>query len=309
MSKKKLVSKICCKSRNSMCLLVSVFIAIFVCLLSSISLAFSSVVVGEIETYTIIDGDNLYKIARQYGIAYSAIAKANDIINPNLIQIGKVLILPTQFILPAVCDEGIVINIPEFRLYLFRNGEVQAVYPIAVGLSTSQTPIGAFIVINKVKNPAWYMTPDMAKQGKNRREIIPPGPKNPLGAFWIGTSLDHIGMHGTNSPMSVGNEASHGCLRLYPEHIKTLFDEVVEDEIGEILYNPVKVAIDGNNVFIEVHADVYNIISNFVQVVEKQLCVLGVWEKIDLQFLYRVIDEARGIPVLLKTKPTKTKIR
>ncbi|MCX5800724.1 MAG: L,D-transpeptidase [Candidatus Eisenbacteria bacterium] len=236
-------------------------------------------------------------MCRQRGLSHSAVARANRIADPNIVQLGKVLILPTRYILPAVRDEGVVVNIPEYRLYLFRGGALRAVYPIAVGLPTWQTPLGSFTVTCKVKNPAWYMPPELAEREHVKREIIPAGPENPLGDFWIGISLKHVGIHSTNSPMTVGRALSHGCMRLYPEHLDVLSTEVTVGESGEILYLPVKVALEGDDVLVEVHPDVYGLVPNLGKAAQERLKALGVWERVDIALLRRAIFEARGIPV------------
>src|SRR5581483_4839794 len=43
---------------------------------------------------------------------------------------------------------------------------------------------------------------------------IPSGPRNPVGVLWAGLSKVGIGMHGTNTPETIGRAASHGCIRL-----------------------------------------------------------------------------------------------
>jgi L,D-transpeptidase ErfK/SrfK len=259
-------------------------------------------VAGELKTYTILPGDRLHELARRQGFAYPAIVRANNLKNPNLIRAGKQLTLPTRCIPPIAREEGIVVNVPEYRLYVFRNGGVQAVYPATVGLPTWPTPLGAFTVICKVHNPAWYMPPDLARRETVRREVVPPGPENPLGDFWIGTSLEHTGIHGTNAPMSMGRALSHGCVRLYPEHLEELVRNVRVGDAGEILYIPIKAALDGDDILIEVHPDVYGIIPDLAHAAKEMLSNLGVWEQVDPELLRRALAETRGIPVSVKTK-------
>jgi L,D-transpeptidase ErfK/SrfK len=255
---------------------------------------------GESRTYTVMPGDGLYGIARRCGLAYPAVARANGIENPNLLRIGKVLTLPTRFILPAQKEAGIVINIPESRLYLFHEGTVQAVFPVAVGLPTWQTPCGSFAITSKVKNPAWYMPPDLAQRENIQREVIPAGPDNPLGDYWIGTSVSHTGIHGTNVPMSIGRPLSHGCMRLYPEHIDSLFNLVSVGDSGEILYEPIKIAFDGDDILVEIHPDLYDKVPDIAKATEQQLRTFGVWEKVDPKRLVQAVDGSRGIPVSIR---------
>jgi L,D-transpeptidase ErfK/SrfK len=259
-------------------------------------------VAGELQTYTVVPGDALYELARRQGLAYQAVARANGIADPNIVRVGRALILPTRYILPAFLENGVVVNVPEYRLYLFRGGTLQAVYPAAVGLPTWQTPIGSFAITCRVQNPAWYMPPDLARRENVKREVVAPGPDNPLGDFWIGTSLKHTGLHSTNCPMTVGRALSHGCLRLYPEHAKALFWEVTVGEAGEIVYEPVKVAVDGDDILVEIHPDVYGLVPDLAREAEERLRAMDVWEKVDVRRLRQAVAEARGIPVTVRTK-------
>lgn len=47
-------------------------------------------------TYTVVRGDRLIKIAERYGVPFTCIARANRIINPNLIFIGQELLIPAS---------------------------------------------------------------------------------------------------------------------------------------------------------------------------------------------------------------------
>jgi L,D-transpeptidase ErfK/SrfK len=255
---------------------------------------------GTARTYTVVPGDALYGIARRNGMAWPALARANRIENPNLIRVGQALTLPSQCILPGQKTDGIVVNIPEQRLYLFRAGSVKAVFPAAVGLPTWQTPLGDFTVTTKVENPAWYMPPDLARRENVKREVIEAGPDNPLGDFWIGTSLSHTGIHGTNVPMTIGRPLSHGCMRLYPEHIDSLFQMVAIGDSGAILYEPVKLALDGDDVLLEVHPDIYAKLADPAKTAEQRIRAAGVWDKIDAARLQQVASETRGIPVSIR---------
>jgi L,D-transpeptidase ErfK/SrfK len=257
---------------------------------------------NEVRTCTVAPGDSLFVLARRHGVAYPAVVRANGLSNPNIIRAGRVLVLPTQYILPAVKENGVVINIPENRLFLFRAGKVRAVYPATVGLPTWKTAIGPFTVTSKVPKPTWYMPPELAERENVKREIVPPGPHNPLGDFWIGTSLKHTGIHSTNSPMTIGRSLSHGCIRLYPEHVKELFGEVTMGEAGEILYEPIKIAVNGDDVLVEIHPDIYSLVPDIPRVAEERLKALGVWEKVDAGLLRRAVTEARGMPVMVRSK-------
>ena len=252
---------------------------------------------GEPTIYTVQKGDSLFPIARHHDISYTAIVRANQITNPNKIFPNQKLIIPKEAIVPKVIDHGIIINLPESRLYLFAEGKLTGIYPVAIGLPTWQTPIGEFTILNKVKDPAWYMPPEISRRENVKKEIIPPGFNNPLGDRWIGTSIKHTGIHGTNQPMSIGKALSHGCIRLYPEDIQKVFDTVKVGNWGEFLYEPVKVTINGQDIFIEVHPDIYGLIPDMGKLAQERIRGFNLLEKIDFEKLQRAIKNSSGIPV------------
>ena len=252
---------------------------------------------GELITYTVQEGDSLFPIARRYDISYTAIVRANRIVNPNKIFINQKLILPKEAIVPKIIDQGIIINLPEYRLYLFNRGKLAGIYPVAIGLPTWQTPTGEFTVINKVKNPAWYMPPEIARRENVEKEIIPAGPNNPLGDRWIGTSIKHTGIHSTNQLMSIGKSLSHGCIRLYPDDIQKIFDAVGVGDPGEFLYEPVKVTVNGREIIVEAHPDIYGLIPDMEKLAREKIGRFNLLEKIDVEKLQRAIKNSSGLPV------------
>jgi len=96
-------------------------------------------------------------------------------------------------------------------------------FPVATGRSQYPTPTGTFRIVEMQRNP-WWRPPnsDWAKGLKP----IPPGPGNPLGTRWMGTSAPGVGIHGTPDAASVGYSASHGCIRMYIPDADWLFNHV-----------------------------------------------------------------------------------
>ncbi len=254
-------------------------------------------ITGENVRHKIEEGESLFRIARMYGASYTAVARASGIKNPNMIFAGKILLIPLRSIVPGKLDRGLLINIPEFRLFVFKDGAVTGVYPVCIGLPTWQTPLGEFSVANKVKDPAWYMPPDMAEKEKIKREIIPAGPNNPVGDRWIGTSKEHTGIHGTNSPMSIGRALSHGCIRLYPESILKVFDEVDVGDPAVFVYEPIKIIDTGEEILVEIHPDVYSLIPDLCQHAKKRLEELNLLDRICPEKLEKAIGQISGVPV------------
>lgn len=125
-------------------------------------------------------------------------------------------------VFPEIAPElQLVIRLSERRVYLYDRDNLQISYPIAVGRSGWETPVGTHSIINMVVDPGW--------QNPFTGAVIPPGPSNPLGDRWIGFWTDgenFIGFHGTPNEGSVGQAASHGCIRMYNRDVRELFEKV-----------------------------------------------------------------------------------
>lgn len=113
----------------------------------------------------------------------------------------------------------IVLDLTKRRVYAYKDQEVLASYPVAVGKKGWETPKGKFKVIQMVKNPVW-------KNPWNGK-VAAPGPNSPLGERWIGfwtNGKDTIGFHGTPTIKSIGRAASHGCVRMFNNDVKALYE-------------------------------------------------------------------------------------
>jgi lipoprotein-anchoring transpeptidase ErfK/SrfK len=117
----------------------------------------------------------------------------------------------------------IVVNLSQFRVRLIRNGKVAASYPIARGQPAYPTPTGEYEINDKQVDPTWT-PPDSPWAAE--LSSIPPGPGNPLGTRWIGTTAPAIGFHGTYADYSVGTAASHGCMRMHIPDVEAFYDMV-----------------------------------------------------------------------------------
>ena len=133
-----------------------------------------------------------------------------------------------------------MINLPEMRLYRFfpRIGAVKT-YPVGIGGQHGKTPEGTCWVVDRRVDPTWVVPASLKE--KYDVPMIPPGPENPLGRYWLGLSRKGYGIHGTDFPWCVGRAVSNGCIRLYPEHIEQLFGKPPVGIWVEIVYEPVKV--------------------------------------------------------------------
>jgi L,D-transpeptidase ErfK/SrfK len=88
---------------------------------------------------------------------------------------------------------------------------------------------------------------------------VPPGPKNPLGKFWMGTSAPGVGIHATNRPWSVGHSTSHGCIRMLPKEIADLYPQIEVGTPVKITYQPLKLALTSNGrIYLEANPNIYH---------------------------------------------------
>jgi L,D-transpeptidase ErfK/SrfK len=220
--------------------------------------------IGEPGQTTSESADTLPDIARRFHLGYDEINAANPGVDTWLPGDGTLIHLPLERLLPNVPRTGLVVNLPDGRLYYFHSDAlhrpVVETFPISVGKMDWKTPIGVTTIVRKEKDPTWYPPKSvrethMRDDGDVLPEAIPPGPKNPLGAYAmrLGIPGGAYLIHGTNLPVGVGMQITHGCIRLYPEDIETLFGEVPLGMSVRIVNQRIKTGWVDGALYLEVH--------------------------------------------------------
>jgi lipoprotein-anchoring transpeptidase ErfK/SrfK len=97
-------------------------------------------------------------------------------------------------------------------------------FSVATGQSIYPTPLGTWKIVTMQRDPWWY--PPTYDAWAKGLKPVPPGPNNPLGTRWMGLSAPGVGIHGTDSPASIGYSVSHGCIRMQVPDAEWLFDHV-----------------------------------------------------------------------------------
>lgn len=206
--------------------------------------------------------DTLSDLAREYGLGYDEIVAANPDVDPWLPGVNTPIVLPTQYVLPDVPKEGVILNIATKRLFYFPDavdGEQQRVltYPIGIGRVGWETPLGATTVVSKAENPSWWVPASVrrehAEMGDPLPSVVPPGPDNPLGTRVLKLEMPGYLIHGTNQPYGVGMRVSHGCVRLYPENIEFLYTLVSIGESVLIVNEPYQAGWQDDILYFEAH--------------------------------------------------------
>ncbi|MFO7812082.1 MAG: L,D-transpeptidase family protein, partial [Pelovirga sp.] len=214
--------------------------------------------VGEDFYHLVQPGDTLIELARQHGIGYGTLINANPTIDPWQPPADSEILIPRAAIVPYQAQPGITINLAEQRLYLIREGRQQtltSVFPIGIGREGRDTPTGNNRIVTMIVNPSWTAPPSWRTEHPQLPAVIPPGPDNPLGDYWIGLSQKHIGLHGTNRPYGIGRQVSSGCIRLYPEHIQLLFERTHIGMAVTIIDQPIKLGHKEGQLYLEAHPD------------------------------------------------------
>ncbi|MCK4493118.1 MAG: L,D-transpeptidase family protein, partial [Methylococcales bacterium] len=277
-------------------------------------------IVKALKTETLLD------IARQYDLGQNQIVWANkgvdrwlpskevefkklDKEGNNIISKGKGkdIFIPSSYLLPKIKREGIVLNLPEYRLYYYHNGKVTT-HPISIGRQNWNTPLGRTRIVKKTKNPTWTPPASIRREHAAQGEILPAvwpaGPNNPLGLYKMSLGRAGYLIHSTNKPLGVGMRVSHGCIRMYPEDIERIFPSIKEGTVVQILNNPIKVGWSNNGLYISVHPDLDdNQRDNQTRLAEAMSLIqeATVGESINIQgsLLKKALTENNGIPVAL----------
>jgi len=217
-------------------------------------------IIGELQMTTVRRGESLGEIGRRYDIGVYEMIEANPNVDPWKPIAGTIVVVPTQFILPRGSKQGIILNLAEMRLYYFHPDKpLVTTHPVGIGKKGWSTPlIGETKILSKKKDPTWTPPSSIRREHAARGDILPvivtAGPENPLGryAFYLGMQ-GSILIHGTNRPGGIGVRGTHGCIRLYPEDIASLYHSVPVGTLVRIVHEPYKVGWHQNHLYLEAH--------------------------------------------------------
>lgn len=271
--------------------------------------------VGELSHYTTRSPDSLAGLARRFDLGYVELRAANPGVDPWLPGAGTRLTLPTAHILPDTPRRGIVVNLPEQRLYFFATRAVLTV-PVGIGRKGRETPLGATAVVAKRPNPAWTPPQSIRLEKPWLPAVVAPGPNNPLGRFALDLAWPGYVIHGTNRPLGIGRRVSHGCIRLYPEDIAELYARTAVGTPVTVVDQPIKLGRRDGALYLEAHPAQAEL-DRLEQTgsLGPPTASAGAWiqarirnraadlaPRLDWPLIARVLDERRGIPVRI-TRP------
>jgi lipoprotein-anchoring transpeptidase ErfK/SrfK len=100
-------------------------------------------------------------------------------------------------------------------------------YSVAVGSERYPTPAGDYSIKKIVWNPSWHPPPGAA-WAKGKTAKGPGDPDNPMKVVKIFFHEPDYYIHGTDAVGSLGEAASHGCLRMDPDEVADLAKLIME---------------------------------------------------------------------------------
>jgi L,D-transpeptidase ErfK/SrfK len=280
-------------------------------------------IVGLVTSVTAGRDNTLLDIAREYDIGQNEILHANPDVDRWLPADNSAVTLPNRFILPGTKRTGLVINLPEMRLYYYpkpKAGEPPVVitHPVSVGRMDWETPLGITKIISKKKDPSWRPPQSLKDEAIAEGEdplpdIVEAGPDNPLGRYAMRLGIPGYLIHSTNKPYGVGMRVTHGCLRMYPEDIESLFEVIPVNTPVQLINQPIKLGWLAGSLFLELHPpleedreqyqdymqSVLNAISDFLADENNTADVAAGDVGLSGSALRQAVEEKSGMPVLI----------
>jgi len=257
--------------------------------------------------------DTLLDIAREFDIGQNEILLVNPGVDRWMPGEKTKVRIPNSRLLPDTPHKGLVLNLPEYRLYFYPkatkdNSKEVITHPISIGRVDWDTPLGKTRIIAKNRNPVWVppksIKEEHAAEGDILPDVFPAGPDNPLGLFAIRLAVPGYLIHSTNKPYGVGMRVSHGCIRMYPEDIEKLFPQVNRGTAVYIVNQAIKMGWSGNKLYIEAYPELegketsygeqLNVALDLIEQANNQQMPV-----INARVLKKALQERNGIPVAI----------
>ncbi|MDE1165615.1 MAG: L,D-transpeptidase family protein [Pseudomonas sp.] len=215
-------------------------------------------VVGQVSVIKAKYEDTFADLGEANDLGYLEMIAANPGVDAWLPGAGTEIVLPTRFILPPGPREGIVINLPEYRMYYYPKGQnVVYTYPIGIGREGWGSPVVQTKITGKIPNPTWTppasIKAEHAADGDPLPNVVPAGPDNPLGPFKFTLATPGYLIHGSNKKFGIGMRTSHGCFRMYNFNVLELSKMVPVGTPVRIIDEPYKFGVSEGKVYLEAH--------------------------------------------------------
>jgi L,D-transpeptidase ErfK/SrfK len=276
--------------------------------------------IGQSSAYMTVVDDTLTKVAADQGLGLKALIAANPGVDPWLPGAGDRLVLPTAHLVPNGPHEGIVINLPEQRLYQFLGDGTVRSFPVAMGAGPCELAPGETTVKRRRRLPSWRPSARVRSLRPDLPAIVPPGDRNPLGKYAVDLDLPAAIIHGADRPFSDRPEKTFGCIRLYRDHMNTLYGTVRKGTPVTVIARPIKFGWSKGELYLEVHpgGDQLNDLSGRrrskrtapTDLDERLADAAGAdGDRVDQALVRRIVRERTGVPIKITRPRPKAKVK
>jgi L,D-transpeptidase ErfK/SrfK len=114
-------------------------------------------------------------------------------------------------------------------------------------------------------------------------------------------------IHGTNNPAGLGMRVTHGCMRLYPEDIESLFAKVPVGTPVRVVNQPIKAGWKDGVLYVEIHpgledvqADSKETATSLTQAINAALRDRGDVD-VDWNLAEQLRSDPSGIPIAINS--------
>jgi L,D-transpeptidase ErfK/SrfK len=259
--------------------------------------------------------DTLIDIAVEHHLGQDEIVLANPTVDRWLPGAGTPVRIPTSFVLPNAPRHGIVVNLPEMRIYFYPNASQVITYAIGIGRENNwKTPLVKTQIVGKMENPSWTPPPSIIAEhladGDVLKPYYPPGPDNPLGLFAFRLGVPGYLIHSTQKTNGIGMRVSHGCMRMYPEDIEKFFPLVKVGTPVNIINQPIKVGWYYDTLYMEVYPEMEETPATFEQRLQTALTLLeqangGQMPIVKGSILKQALAKPSGLPIAIFERPNQ----
>ena len=259
--------------------------------------------------------DTLIDIAVAHHLGQEEIVLANPRVDRWLPGAGTPVRIPTSFILPNAPRQGIVVNLPEMRIYYYPDKSRVVTYAVGVGRENNwKTPLGRTKIVGKMENPSWTPPPSIIAEHLAEGDVLesyyPPGPDNPLGLFAFRLGIPGYLIHSTQKTNGIGMRVSHGCMRMYPADIEKFFPTVKVGTPVNIVNQSIKVGWYHDTLYMEVYPEMEETPATFEQRVHRALDLIqqangGQMPVIKGSILKAALAKPSGLPIAIYERPIK----
>ncbi|PPD33143.1 MAG: hypothetical protein CTY19_08710 [Methylomonas sp.] len=257
--------------------------------------------------------DTLIDIAVEHRLGQDQIVLANPAVDRWLPGAGTPVRIPTSYILPSAPRQGIVVNLPEMRVYYYANSNQVITYAVGIGRENNwKTPLGRTQIAGKMENPSWTPPPSIIAEHLAEGDVLdpyyPPGPNNPLGLFAMRLGIQGYLMHSTQKTNGIGMRVSHGCMRFYPSDIEQFFPMVKVGTPVNIVNQSIKVGWYHDTLYMEVYPELEETPATYEQRINTALSLIeqangGKMPVIKGAILKMALEKPSGIPVAVYERP------